>query len=174
DLAFATGFAHGQDRFFQMDLLRRTAAGELAQLLGEQAVDADRKLRIHGFRRTAAAVLNAAGQGDRELLDAYAAGVNFALEAADARPWEYLVLRSQPRRWRPEDSVLAAFSMYLSLNDSSGEQELSRAQLRAALPAELFAFLHPFGAEWDAPVIGSGWRSPPVPGPEILDLRTGP
>ena len=34
DLAFATGFAHGQDRFFQMDLARRMAAGELAELLG--------------------------------------------------------------------------------------------------------------------------------------------
>src|SRR5688572_12127581 len=79
DLAFATGFAHAQDRFFQMDLMRRAAAGELAQLLGSAVRDSDRKLRVHGFRHVAREVIAAATTSDRALLDAYAAGVNFVL-----------------------------------------------------------------------------------------------
>src|SRR5689334_9995133 len=50
DLAYATGFVHGQERFFQMDLLRRSAAGELAELFGSKALPADRAHRLHRFR----------------------------------------------------------------------------------------------------------------------------
>ncbi len=50
DVARATGFVHAQDRFFQMDLLRRSAAGELAELFGRKALEKDRSVRIHRFR----------------------------------------------------------------------------------------------------------------------------
>lgn len=173
DLAFATGFAHAQDRFFQMDLMRRVAAGELAELLGAAVLETDKRFRIHGFRQVAQRVVESAPASDREVLDAYVAGVNAALEKARARPWEYFLLRSKPRTWLPEDSVLAAFSMYLSLNDSTGGEELARSQLHELLPPEMFAFLHPLGTEWDAPIVGGTWRAPAVPGPEIFTLREG-
>jgi penicillin amidase len=173
DLAFATGYAHGQDRFFQMDLMRRVAAGELAELLGRPLVSMDEKFRIHDFRRIAAAIVNDSASVDRELLDAYAAGVNLALKNAGARPWEYSLLRTQPAPWRVEDSVLVAFSMYLNLNDSSGEAELARSHLREALPPQLYAFLHPLGTEWDAPIVGGKWQVGPIPGAETFNLREG-
>lgn len=173
DLAYATGFAHAQDRYFQMDLMRRAAAGELAALLGPAALPADKRLRVHAFRRIAAEVVRRLPAQDLALLQAYAAGANAALEAALARPWEYLVLRAPPAPWRVEDSVLVAYSMYLDLNDSAGEQELAREQLYQALPPALFDFLHPLGTEWDAPLQGGRWSAPPVPGPQILDLRHG-
>ncbi len=153
DLAFATGFAHGQDRYFQMDLMRRAAAGEMAELLGASVLDMDRKLRVHGFRRVAREIVAAASDNDRALPDAYAAGVNFALSQAAAKPWEYLLLGAKPAPWLPEDSMLAAFSMYLNLNDSSGSDELARLQLHDALPPALFAFISPLGTEWDAPTL---------------------
>ena len=53
DVARATGFLHAQDRFFQMDLLRRSGAGEVAELFGPAAVPFDRSRRLHGFRRIA-------------------------------------------------------------------------------------------------------------------------
>lgn len=171
DLAYATGFAHAQDRFFQMDLMRRAAAGELSELLGAGLVATDKQLRIHAFRKVAQQVVAGASIQQREILDAYVAGVNAALDAAPARPWEYLLLRSTARRWTAEDSILCAFSMYLSLNDSSGAAELAHAQLRASLPPQLFAFMYPLGTEWDAPIAGGSWRPPPVPGPEVFDLR---
>lgn len=173
DLAFATGFAHAQDRFFQMDLMRRAAAGEMAELLGAAVLDTDRKLRVHGFRRVAREVISASTENDRILLDAYAAGANFALAQASAKPWEYLLLRAQPAPWTPEDSILVAFSMYLNLNDSSGLEELTRSQLRDALPAPMFTFLSPLGTEWDAPIAGGTIRSAAIPGPDIFDLRNG-
>ena len=65
DLAYATGFLHAQDRFFQIDLLRRVAAGELAELLGPAALDLDRRHRLHRFRSRALAVLAAATADER-------------------------------------------------------------------------------------------------------------
>ena len=174
DLAFATGYAHAQDRFFQMDLMRRAASGELAELLGAAVLETDRRFRVHAFRKVAQQVIAQAPAEDRAIIDAYTAGVNAALAHLGARPWEYLVLRTQPRPWLAEDSLLAAFSMYLSLNDSTGAEDLARAQLRDTMPPELFAFLHPLGTEWDAPVVGSSWRVAPIPGPDVVDMRQAP
>jgi penicillin G amidase len=172
DLAFATGYAHGQDRFFQMDLMRRAAAGELAELLGKPVLELDEKYRIHDFRRIARAIVKDSPALDRELLDAYTAGVNLALTNAGARPWEYTLLRSEPAPWRVEDSVLVAFSMYLNLNDSSGAEELARAQLSATLPRPLYHFLYPLGTEWDAPIVGSSVQTPAIPGADVFTLRS--
>lgn len=172
DLAFATGFAHAQDRLFQMDLLRRSAAGELAALFGESVIEADRSLRPHRFRAVAQQVIREASAAERALLAAYAQGVNAGATSLRARPWEYLVLRTRPTPWRAEDSVLAGLAMYLTLNDSSGTQEIERATLRERLHPQLFAFLHPVGTEWDAPLVGRAWRTPPIPGPEVINLRS--
>jgi len=87
DLARATGFLHAQDRFFQMDLLRRTGAGELAALLGPAALGADRHLRVHRFRSLANERYRAATPQERALLDAYAAGVNAGLDRMRSRPF---------------------------------------------------------------------------------------
>jgi penicillin G amidase len=171
DLAFATGVAHAQDRFFQMDLMRRSASGELAALLGPSLVEADRTLRLHQFRTVASEVIRSASEREREVLAAYTAGVNLVLDTTPVRPWEYLLLRAQPKPWSIEDSVLVAFSMYLSLHDSNANGEIARAYLRENLPAELFAFMHPVGTAWDAPIVGGPWRTPPIPAPEIFDLR---
>lgn len=173
DLAFATGFAHAQDRYFQMDLMRRAAAGELAELLGSAVLETDRKLRVHGFRGVARRIVSVAPTSDRELLEAYAAGVNFALEQANARPWEYLLLGVDPAAWLPEDSMLVAFSMYLNLNDSSGSEELANLQLREVLPPAMYAYIAPLGTEWDAPMLGGTIRPAPIPGGEVFTLRQG-
>jgi penicillin amidase len=76
DVARATGFLHAQERFFQMDLSRRRAAGELAALFGARALPLDREIRIHRFRAEAQRAVALLPAGDRATLDAYAAGVN--------------------------------------------------------------------------------------------------
>jgi penicillin G amidase len=171
DLAFVTGYAHAQDRFFQMDLMRRAASGELAELLGSPLIDTDKRFRMHGFRQIAQQIVEDAPEADRVLLRAYVDGVNAGLRTLSTRPWEYLVLSTQPSTWQMEDCLLAAFSMYLNLNDSTGEEELARSQLRDALPPEVFAFLYPLGTEWDAPISGGVWRVPPIPPATTYDLR---
>src|SRR5690348_6566058 len=57
DAMRALGFLHAQDRYFQMDLLRRVAAGELSELLGADTVDVDKQLRVFRLRAVAAEVL---------------------------------------------------------------------------------------------------------------------
>jgi penicillin amidase len=171
DVARALGFLHAQERFFQMDLLRRQAAGELAELVGEAATRMDRAARLHRLRPHARRVVEATSPKDRALLQAYVDGVNAGLDALGKKPFEYLVLGVNPVPWREEDSVLTVLAMYFVLNDERGGGESARGLLRDALPLELAKFLSPAGTEWDAPVQGSVYGTGPIPGPEVLDLR---
>ncbi|MGB5591387.1 MAG: penicillin acylase family protein [Gammaproteobacteria bacterium] len=174
DLAQAMGYVHAQDRFFQMDLARRQAAGELSALFGVVALPSDRRNRLHRFRDRAEQVLNQGSDDDRVLLNAYARGVNQGLDALGARPFEYLVLGARPRRWLPEDSLLAAYSMFLTLNDSRGDRDAAMALVHQQLPQALIEFILPRGTSWDAPIQGESYRVRPIPGPEVIDLRERP
>jgi penicillin amidase len=171
DVARATGFLHAQDRFFQMDLARRRAAGELAALVGARALLADRDIRIHRFRAEAQRAVDLLQPQDRSLLEAYTAGVNAGLTALESPPFEYLLLRLDPQPWKPEDTLLVVLSMFVTLQDDDGSYEATLATMRDVLPRELFEFLAPRGTEWDSPVTGGPFAMPPIPGPEVHNLR---
>jgi penicillin amidase len=171
DLARATGWLHAQDRFFQMDLMRRSAAGELAELVGAAAFFADRRKRAHRFRARAARKLEELDPGDKAILAAYAEGVNAGLAALRAAPPEYLLLRVEPAPWRPEDSVLVLMSMFIVLQGDNGRRESFLGLMHDRMPRGLFEFLVSAGTEWDAPLVGGPLPAPPIPGPESLDLR---
>jgi penicillin amidase len=170
DVARALGFVHGQERFFQMDLLRRRAAGELAEVLGPALVPADRYHRVHRFRDRARRVLEAASAEERDLLAAYVDGVNSGLEELDSPPFEYFLTGAEAEPWRPEDSILVLFSMFLELNDDRGDRESARGVVRDLLPAELAEFLTPSGTEWDAPLFGGALLPAPIPEPGVVHL----
>jgi penicillin amidase len=172
DAARALGFLHAQDRFFQMDLARRDAAGELAELVGAIALDRDRGRRLHRFRSLARKVLERSSPEVQAIVTAYTEGVNRGLAALAARPFEYLALRVPPVSWRPEDSVLVLYSMFLDLHDESGAREARLGLMHDLLPAGLVAFLAPPGDEWDGPIVGPAFEPPPVPGPDVFDLRS--
>ncbi len=161
DVAYATGFIHAQDRFFQMDLLRRVAAGEMSALIGPAALDLDRRDRPQRFRERAHAALDALPADERQLIERYTAGVNDGLRSLGARPFEYWLLRAQPQPWRPEDTLLAVYAMYFDLQYDQLRHVLSRAMLRERVPADLLAFLLPAASHWDAPLDAA--KS--VPGP---------
>lgn len=171
DLAYALGFAHGQDRFFQMDTLRRNSAGELAELVGGAALPHDREMRVHRFRARAKRVLEAGSQAQRELLEAYAAGVNAGLSSLADPPLEYLLLRTEPAPWLPEDCTLALYSMYIDLQWDDFKKECALGVIQAAYPQAMFDFLAAPGSEWDAPIEGEAFALPPVPGADVVDLR---
>ena len=166
DVAYATGFVHAQDRFFQMDLLRRVAAGEMAALVGAPALDLDRRNRPNRFRERARALIDAMPADQRALIDRYTAGVNDGLASLASRPFEYWVLRTEPAAWRPEDTLLVVYAMYFDLQSGEVSRILSRAALRQRVPADLFAFLLPATSHWDAPFDVA--KPPPV------DLATPP
>jgi penicillin amidase len=171
DLAFATGFAHAQDRFFQMDMIRRQAAGELSEIVGRAALDVDKRYRFHRFRARAQAVLAAASESERAIIAAYANGVNAGLASLGARPFEYLLLGAEPARWLPEDSVLVVYAMYVQLNDSRARKELQRGLAHRILPAEVYDWLYPQGTPWDAPLMGEPRPLAAIPQPSQFSIR---
>ena len=171
DVARATGFVHGQDRFFQMDLLRRSTAGELAELFGAAAASLDRRRRIHRLRALARAVVERADPAQRAQLEAYAEGVNAGLDALSAAPFEYLMLRARPEPWRAEDIVLGNLAMFFDLTDHDASRESGYAALLDGIPESLGRFVFAPGNRWDAPMVGDAWEVPPIPGPDVCDLR---
>jgi penicillin amidase len=192
DLAYATGFVHGQDRFFEMDLSRRLAAGELSELFGKVAVEQDKRTRLFHFRKVARAVIEQTPPEQRALVEAYARGVNDGVSGLNSRPWEYWVLGAPPVPWRPEDTILVEHSMWWDLQASGLQRELLRREINARIGGKEcdagwkcgLRFFYPARTEWDAPdgVTSGPAGSAPVasdivpaasgiPGPDVLDVR---
>jgi penicillin amidase len=168
DVAFGTGFVHGQDRFFQMDLSRRLAAGELAALFGAVALPQDEKARLFRFRHVAEEVLAALPAERRELLGAYTRGVNAALASLGSRPWEYWVLGSAPAPWRDEDTILVSYAMWWDLQHFGFATELAKHEINEKLTGPECA------AGWRCALQAfypsrTGWDSPINAAPETVD-----
>ena len=148
DAWFALGFTHAQDRLWQMELNRRTAAGRLAEVLGPGALDADRFLRTLGVYRNAEAIEAHLDERTRRALARYSAGVNANLEERRknprfALPPEFLLTGAPfPEPWKPADSVGWSTMMAwdLSTNWSSElmrmrlSQRLTKRQIDELLP----------------------------------------
>ncbi|MET0328994.1 MAG: penicillin acylase family protein [Luteimonas sp.] len=172
DAMRALGFVHAQERYFEMDLMRRVPAGELSALFGERALEADQRNRVHRMRARVDATL-AQVAGDRmPQLQAYADGANAGLAALGARPWAYLLLRQTPQPWSPADSALTGFAMYFDLQDATNAQELAMHRLTGALPPALLALYAHEGSRWDAPLFGGARGDATLPGADVVDLRT--
>ncbi|AWV06848.1 penicillin acylase family protein [Marilutibacter maris] len=171
DAMRALGHLHAQERYFEMDLMRRTSAGELAALFGAVAIDVDKRHRVHRMRARVQRQMASIAGDRRKLLEAYVEGVNTGLADLKVRPWPYLLLRQTPEPWRAEDSALAAYAMYFDLQDASNADELALWELKPHLPAPLFDLLTHAGSRWDAPIVGAPLGDASLPGPEQVDLR---
>ena len=175
DAARALGYVHGQECFFEMDLLRRSVAGELSELFGPVALDRDKAVRVHRLRaRVHARFDDIVAPADRRVLQAYADGVNAGRRALGARPWAYLLLGTPPRDWQPEDSLLAGYAMFFDLQDEDNARELALWRLRGELPPALYALVARDGTEWDAPLQGRPRGNAVLPTAAELDLRNLP
>jgi penicillin G amidase len=171
DVARGLGFVHAQERFFEMDLTRRSAAGELSELFGAVALKRDKKRRVHRMRAMLSARLEQMDASERLLLQAYADGVNAGLKQLQAKPWQYVMLRAEPRPWQPVDSLLVIGEMFWMLQGNSVDEGLERAQLRECVGDAAFDWLEPRGGHWDAALDGSVLSPGAMPGPDRLDLR---
>jgi penicillin amidase len=122
DLARVEGFIHARDRFFQMDLTRRQVSGDMAELLGSGVLGSDIQSRTIGLRRAAERSLDALSTREKELLQAYADGVNAYLDHHPL-PIEYGLLElTQARHWGMVDSLVIgkAIAANLSLDIDIG------------------------------------------------------
>ena len=141
DAAYALGFAHAQDRFFQMDLQRRAASGSLSQWVGDVALDIDKKARFHQFEKRAKAVFDYLPSKQQELLVRYAHGVNDALSEYTLPPFEYLAAGVDIKQWQPTDSILVIYSMYLDLQGTQVELDLAREALLTTFGNDIYGFI---------------------------------
>lgn len=166
------GFVHAQERYFEMDLLRRSASGELSALFGEVAIEKDKSLRIHRLRsRIQQNYEQMIGTEDKNL-QAYTEGVNAGLKALKSKPWPYLLLNTEPEAWKPEDTFLVGFAMFFDLQDEDNEREYKLWQLKNLLPAPIFSMLTQTQSAWDAPLFGEQKLSVNIPTAEQVNLNT--
>ena len=143
DTLFAQGFATAQDRLWQMDGLRRLAAGRLAEVLGPEFVEQDREARRLRLDRLAEQYVQAASAADRALLTAYARGVNYFIETHRRRlPLEFKLLGYDPRPWRVTDSILVWLRLYRDLTWTMSDKLVKGALLAGGDPAKV-ALLFP-------------------------------
>ena len=174
DAARALGYVHGQERFFEMDLLRRSAAGELSELFGEVALEKDKSIRVHRLRHRVTRDLSTVAGDKLPLLVAYSEGVNAGRNQLRARPWPYLLLRAQPRDWQPADSVLVGYAMFFDLQDESNSRELALWKIKQVIPDALYRIINSDGTQWDAPLRGTARGNVALPDVDQLDLRKLP
>lgn len=149
DAARAFGYAAAQERFFEMDLLRRSAAGELAELFGAATLPLDRERRLHRFRDRAGQALASLDPAIRARLAAHVASVNAGLADLAVRPWQYLLLRLQPRRWRDEDSLPVGYAMFFDLQ---GREFGASMRMAVAPGREAEGILHMPGGQSGHPM----------------------
>jgi penicillin G amidase len=143
DTAFGLGFAHAQDRLFQMELQRRYAAGRLAEIFGPDAVPVDRQMRFLGLYRASAAEIPFLSPEVNRAFRAYAAGVNAYLASRrGALPPEFLLLRLRPEPWREADSLVWGKLMSFQLDGNYRGELLRAAMARTISPSDM-AFLYP-------------------------------
>lgn len=167
DAVRAEGWIHARERFLQMDLGRREAAGELWQLV-PQAKSRDLATLPLQLREAARRALATLPADQRALLDRYAEGVNAYLSMTT--PIEYSLLKLKPTEWKAEDSLLIQLGMARYLDGSAMADGL-RTPLFAAFPETAVYFSSSSGL-LDRSIDGSPLPPPPaIPAPAALNLR---
>ncbi len=152
DLFFAQGYVTAQDRLWQMDVMRRAAAGELSEIIGEATVKLDREQRILGIRQAAEHAEKQIPARDRPYFDAYVRGINAFLEShRDRLSLEFRLMKYTPRPWTVTDSLLIGARMVQDLNHYSNPPALTREKILAKLGPDLTTDLY----------VNSSWRDRP-------------
>ena len=138
DVAAGLGFAHAQDRLWQMEVSRMAGQGRLSEMFGDATVGTDIWLRTMGIHEAAEASLDVMDAGTMAMLEGYARGVNAWIErtpqvfSAKLRP-EYLILGYEPELWKPVDTLTAIKMMSISLAENLGEEALRLGFTRIGL-----------------------------------------
>jgi len=173
DLYFAQGYITASDRLWQMDLLRRTVRGELAEIFGASALSQDRLHRTFGFGRVIDENATHLNGKLKVALDAYSHGVNAYIASLSPQtlPPEFGILQYKPRPWVPADS-LAVGKLLAEYLSNTWQLDIMRASL-ATLPREKRAALLPEVSPLDVVVVGTDAKQMKT-GAQSLRLSAGP
>ncbi len=140
DLYFAQGYITASDRLWQMDLLRRTARGELSEIFGRATLEEDKRRRIYGFARLTEATERNLAPDVRRVLAAYAKGVNAFIQTLNEKdlPPEFRLLGVRPRAWQVADSIVVG-KIFAELLSRPWRADIERLALSDIPPAKLRA-----------------------------------
>jgi penicillin amidase len=134
DLFYAQGFVVAQDRLFQLDMWRRIAAGETAEVLGREGLEADRFARLLRYRGNMDAEWASYSPDARQIATAFTRGINGCIDhVADRLPVEFQILGTRPKKWKPEDVLGRMHGVIMVRNF---RDEIVRAELVNAVGVE--------------------------------------
>ena len=167
DALFAMGFVHVQDRFWQMEIFRRMAAGRLAEVVGPSGLPMDRLMRYIGLHRASVDAWAQTPDDVRDEVAPYLAGIQAAI-ACTPPPLEVRILNYQPEDWRPEHSIQGAKALAFFLAPGWLEQ-IERARLVEAAGLDVLLAIDPSPSPDDPVVVPPGAPY----GALSQDLRSG-
>lgn len=128
DAFYALGFVHAQERMWQMDFKRRLGQGRLSELTGAEALGTDKLMRTLGLAHAAEQALASLNKDERDVLAAYARGVNAWIDQSTVLPPEFLIFGVRPDHWKQSDSLLMikllALNLGANFRDELGQQIL--------------------------------------------------
>lgn len=159
DALFVQGYVTAEDRMFQMDAMRRLAAGELSEIFGTATLDTDREARRLRLRRTADEIYATLPESDKKEMAAYARGVNAYIEShrgmyGGRYGFEFTALGYEPRPWSVVDSILAGLNMYRSLTEN-WKLKFEKQQMLSTGEADKVGFLFTGPAAPGSPAAGN-------------------
>src|SRR5579883_236705 len=138
DLLFAQGYVTASERLWQMDSLRRLAAGDLSEVVGPVALGIDRESRRLRLRRIAEEIYTSLTPGDRGAFAAYARGVNHFIDTHRGNySFEFAALGYDPMPWSEIDTLLIGLQMYRTLTHSWEEDLMKAGMLKTGNPAKV-------------------------------------
>lgn len=170
DVFFALGFAHAQDRLWQMTMLRRTAQGRLSEVFGERTLRIDELLRRFDLYTLALSSVEAQDAPTKAALEAYSRGVNAWIGQVNAQARgrgapEFFLFSNEIAAWQPADSIAIIKLMALQLS-SQLEAEVLRARVSLVMPPDRLRDILP-----DDP--GQGVTAPPQYGSIVPGVVPG-
>ena len=170
DLYYVQGYVTASDRLWQMDMMRRLACGETAELSGRMTLEEDKRWRRLGFAKIAEESYQHLSPELRSALDNYARGVNAYIASLDdaAMPMEFRILQYKPRPWTPADTLVIGKILADALS-STWRLDLLKAALQAALPKEKLDQLADVRTEYDVIMFGRDSNAARVSGSFAAD-----
>ncbi|WP_447971448.1 penicillin acylase family protein [Nitrospira sp. M1] len=176
DAMRALGYITARDRLFQMDWLRRTSAGRLAEIAGKSVLPVDIQQRVLGMQQMAHAIAKQLPVAQRVVLEAYVEGVNAFVLQTNTLPFEFHFLGYRPEPWAIEDCVLVMLGMFHP-PEWMIEHERMITVMKHALPPDVFNFL-----TWDfdpyttsllreRQEVGLPDEIPPIPVESLVTLK---
>ncbi len=154
DLYFAQGYTTAGDRLWQMDLYRRVARGETAELFGKLTVEEDKRWRRFGFSQIVEESYKTFTPEQKNILESYARGVNAYIASLDGKtlPVEFQILKYKPTEWKPTDSLVIGAILADGLS-TTWQTDVERAAF-TDLPPEKYKQLFIEKTPFDVLVVG--------------------